>query len=154
MSLWLAFLIAIVLTTIFWLLGGQFGSAWRKYGILFISLLLIAYRAIYGQIWWHYLPIPAFCAVLFLGYGEKSWFMKVLKNEELVRIADAIAIAIPLLITAWLSSKLYINYFIITISLLSAFQIRGGGIKIGKKDLLFVDVARGLAVGIALTQAV
>lgn len=144
----------ILLTTIFWLLGGQYGSAWRKYGIMAVVIAIIAINVSRGTNILNYSVLPVFCASLFLGYGEKSWLMKKLKNETLVRIFDAIIIALPLLITCFLHNKGFINYIVIVLSLLLAFQIRGGGIKIGNKDLLFVDVARGVAVGVSLTNAI
>ncbi len=146
-------IISVLLTTIVWMLGGQFGSAWRKYGIMAISVAYCAYNVSCGTSWLSYIPIMPFCAILFLGYGEKSWFMKVLKNEELVRIIDALALAIPLLVICFLRHKQWFNYLIVLCSLIGAFQIRGGGFKIGNKDFLFVDLARGFAVGLSLTQA-
>ena len=143
-------LIAILLVTVFWMLGGQFGSAWRKYGIIGVVIGLWIYNIIIGHTWYSYLPMTLFCAALFLGYGEKSWFMKKLKNETFVRIADAMTLTIPLLLTDYLCNKSPIIYISQIILILVAFQIRSGSIKIGNKDFLFVNLFRGLAIGISL----
>ncbi len=154
MMLWELYLGVVVIITVCWMLGGQFGSAWRKYGVMVATVGLASYLIANGEAWWIFIPIVPFCAALFLGYGEKSWFMKLLKNEELVRIADSVVLLIPLVIMAYLSSRPKINYAIQTIALAGAFQTRLGGIRIGGKDLLWDDLLRGLAVGIALVCAV
>lgn len=142
----------LLLIPLFWLLGGQFGSAWRKYGILAVALILSVWKVAHGAIWWHYLPVLPFCAALFLGYGEKSWFMKVLMYEEAVRIAESLVLAIPLVGVALLTQAPWWAILAQVITLVGAFQIRGGGIHFDKidKDLLWVDVSRGIGLMIAV----
>lgn len=154
MTIWIIYISSVILITLFGMLGGQYGPALRKYGILVVTLALIAWRVSTGQVWWHYSAIPLFCTALFLGYGEKSWIMKKLKNEILVRIAYALSISIPLVITALLNTKGILSYILIPSLIVGAFQLRGGGFKIGKKDFLFVDLARWSAVGISVILAV
>lgn len=130
--------------TVCWMLGGQFGSAWRKYGCGAVILALVIWK-----LTWAHAILLLICPALFLGYGEKSWFMKHIKNETLVRLADAVTLGLPVIIAGLVEGH-GLNGLIGLALLVGAFQLRLGGFKIGQKDFLWVDLARGLALSVAL----
>lgn len=147
------YLLFIISTIIFWLLGGQFGSAFRKYGCMASIILLFIWRITQGSVWWHIVPILLICPAMFLGYGEKSWFMKVFKNEELVRIAEGIVLWIPMALCSILQTYYWSTGISIALTV-GAFQIRAGSLKIGNKDFLLEDLFRSLALGISIILVV
>lgn len=132
------------LISYFWMAGGQFGSAWRKYGGGAVIIALVIWKHS-----WLHCPLLLICPALFLGYGEKSWFMKHIKNETLVRLADAGTLGLPILITGLLTQH-GLNGLIGVLLLVGAFQIRGGGFKIGNKDFLWPDLVRSTALSAAI----
>lgn len=132
------------------MLGGQFGSAWRKYGCMSSIILLFIWRITHGSIWWHITPILLICPAMFLGYGEKSWFMKVLKNEELVRVSEGVVLWIPMALCSILQTYYWSTGISIALTV-GAFQIRAGSFKIGKKDFLWEDLFRSLALAASIT---
>lgn len=138
---------------VFWMLGGQFGSAWRKYGIMSALIALVIWRSLHGEVWWNKLPLLLICPVLFVGYGEHSWLMRLLakistplRDDDEVRLAQALLLGLPLVITSPLPGILG------TALLTIAFMVHAGGIRIGSKDFLWEDVFRSsaLAAGIVM----
>jgi len=146
--IYILFSLTLVVT---YMLGGQFGSAWRKYGGMAAIILLVIWRSLHGGIWWHLIPLLIICPVLFAGYGEKSWLMKFwskvgtpLANEDEVRLAYAVMLGIPLIIVSPL------NGLLATSVIVFAFMVRAGGFKIGGKDFLWEDFMRSMALALGI----
>jgi len=123
-----------------YMLGGQFGSAWRKYGCLaaVIGLVLYAWKL-------KYLPLLLICGTVFMGYGEKSWMAKRLGfGDNAQRLAMAAMYGLPLILSNFLPGLL--GYMVLTL----VWMVHAGSFKIGKKDFLLEDLYRGgaLALGV------
>ncbi len=146
-ALYALFTLTIITT---YMLGGQIGSAWRKYGGGATILALVIWRAVAndGGVWWTNLPLLLICPVLFIGYGDNSKLMKWLKNEDSVRFAEAALLWIPTATCAgfglWWIAMLNLAV------LLAAFHLKAGGFKILGKDFLYEDLARSTAIAITI----
>lgn len=141
---YILFMAAVVLS---WMLGGQYGSAWRKYGIITALIALGIWRSLHGGIWWQYIPLLLLCPELFLGYGTHSWLEKWLHEDWEIRLAYALMLWLPIALTAAIVGFLWaipLSCF----GLITAFQIHLGSFKIGKKDFLWEDFTRSLTVGV------
>jgi hypothetical protein len=132
-----------------WMLGGQFGSAWRKWGIIGVLSVAIGWQILEGHVWWHYVPFIALFPELFIGYGIKSWLYKILKQEWQVRLADGLLLVWPCaLVSLFQGRGLWIPIEVAV--LVGAFQIHAGGFKIGQKDFLWADFLRSFALAICI----
>ena len=123
-----------------WCLGGQINKSYRRF-VLPVLASLLAYLKNKSK---KYLAIAPFLAVILsIGYGENSVFMKIFKVEWAVRLAYSILLCLPFMLLVY-KPILWLACMVTII----AFQLRLGGIKIGKYDLLFEDVARASAVSL------
>lgn len=142
-------LAASALVVLFYILGGQYGSAWRKYGIMSVTMILVGNGIMNGAHWWVYLPLALFSAALFLGYGEKSWFMKLVHNDETIRWLEGFALGIGMTACAFLQDR-WVASLVLLLVICGAFQIKAGASKIGRFELLWEDVARAISLASAL----
>ena len=141
------------LIMVLWMIGGQFQKGARRFGVPGISLVV----SLYSQ-WkkdkknWRVLVFLLLIPVLCTGYGVSSVLMRIFKKDWTVRLMYAIMLSIPYgIYIALTPANTMTQYFIITIALIGAFQVRAGSLgKIGKYDILIEDIVRSLTVGYAL----
>lgn len=142
--------IAALLIIVSYMLGGQFGSAWRKYGIMVVLTGLEAWKCLHGGIWWHYLPLAILSADLFTGYGDKSIEKKIFKIDWLIRLAFAVSLLLGILGVDIIEKSPWWVYSAQITVLVGAFQLHLGAFKIGEKDFLWEDFARSSGLVVAL----
>lgn len=138
---------------VLWMIGGQLIKGVRRFGVPGLTLMV----ALIDK-WkkekkdWAVLVFVLLIPVLCMGYGVNSFLMKIFKKDWIVRVAYAIILSLPFLAYTLLSPQYtLLQYGIITVSLIGAFQVRAGTLaKIGKYDILIEDIIRGLTLGGAL----
>lgn len=142
--------LSIPLCMVLFILGGQVNKLFRPIGVplVFVGLAFLTKETP----WWGILPSLLYGFTLTIGYGENSKLMKWLKDEELVRSAEGLLQAIPILLTCLILQ----HWFMIFYSLLPmiAYQIREGSFgKIGKYDILPDDMIRGWSIALGISLA-
>lgn len=142
--------ICIPLIILFYMLGGQINKLFRPIGV---TLSIIAtYLLWHNHSVWYFIPSLWYAFTLTLGYGEDSKLMKYFRDEQTVRIFLGISSGLPVLVTLAMTK----NYFaLIGFTIIVGVEcIRlGTWGKIGKYDILPVDIFRGLAVGLGISLA-
>lgn len=129
--------IAIV---VLWQIGGQVWKPARRY---FIPIITSWYAKTKKEKKWRVGAFLGFLGLfLSMGYGENSKLMKLLKREWLVRLVYSLLI--------WGAVCLVNFSYWGLLALVVAFQVRAGGIKIGRYDFLFEDYFRASALALAL----
>lgn len=140
----------IPLIVLFEVLGGQISKLFRPIGIPLSLAIVYAiwHNHPFSYIW----PSLIYAIVLNLGYGENSKLYKWLGSEQMVRIVYGCLLGLPVVIT----SALTMNWLALLgfPLIVAACCIRlGSWGKIGRFDILPVDILRGLAIGLAMSFA-
>lgn len=138
--------LSIPLVILFFMLGGQINKLFRPIGVPLSFILTYAIWHNYSV--WLVAPVLFYGFTLSLGYGENSKLMKWLKSEQLVRIVLGLLNTIPVIILTTLTMH-YWNYLFVPIIVAVECIRMGSWGKIGKYDILPVDIFRGLAIGLA-----
>ena len=125
--------------------GGQKKKEARRFGIPVLALTFAS-----NHLSWKHFSLLLYVPLLSIGYGVNSWLMDWLGNETLVRVAYALLLSIPI---ALFGVK---KWFLGTIMLVMAFQIRGGslGHLAWFGDILIVDFIRYSVLAIVLMPMV
>ncbi len=152
--------LVIPVNVVFWLIGGQFWKAGRRYGIPLLTIAILYIRLARMRLkkgrrdWIAPLAMLPAIGVLSMGYGVNSWLKGVCRYELTTRIAYAIILSIPLAVYALISPNVSPKGLLITTpALILAFQFRDvwlgklRHIRIGKFDILLEDVARSVVFG-------
>lgn len=145
--------IALPLVVLFYMWGGQAMKWIRPVGVA-LSLSGI-YLLHHGKdpIWWGFLAWMYGFELAF-GYGEKSFIHKLAGgDDEKIRFFYGIWCSIPVLITALITGHWWAILCICLI--IYDFQIHAGAakFKVFGKDFLLEDLARSLAIGVAMALA-
>lgn len=142
--------LSVPLVILFYMLGGQINKLFRPIGVPLSIAALYLLHPTHPK--WFVLPIMLYGVILTLGYGQDSKLMKWLKSEQLVRIVLGILVSIPVALTILLTRQWLASIGIVAIVGCSCIRLGSWG-KIGKYDILPVDIFRGLAVGLAMSMA-
>lgn len=139
--------LSIPLVVLFFILGGQFNKLYRSVGVP-LSILGV-YLLIHQKVW---LALPSlwYAFTLTLGYGENSKLMKIFKSEQKVRIALGLLNSLPIIIMVALTMKWICLLSVIVIVAVECIRMGSWG-KIGKYDILPVDIFRGLVLALAVS---
>lgn len=142
--------LSIPLCVLFYCLGGQINKLFRPIGVPLS--IIVTYLLWHNHSVWYFIPSLWYAFTLTLGYGENSKLMRYFKDEQIVRIVLGISSALPVLITLVMTK----NYFALIgfpiIVGVECLRLGSWG-KIGKYDILPVDILRGLAVGLGISLA-
>ncbi len=142
--------LCVPLVIIFFMLGGQINKLFRPIGV---SLGIFGiYLSFYPETFLLALPAFLYGAILTIGYGVDSKLMKWFKKEQYVRIAYGVFLTIPVIITSLLTSNIYAILACPLVVATSCLRLGSWG-KIGKYDILPVDIFRGFSVGLAMSFA-
>ncbi len=136
--------LCIPLTILFFMLGGQINKLFRPIGVP-LSIILCSWS-------WYALSALPYGITLTLGYGENSKLMKWLKSEQKVRIVCGLLDGIPVLIAVLLKHHWWALVGIPAIVAVECVRMGSWG-KVGKYDILPVDIFRGAIRGIAMVGA-
>jgi hypothetical protein len=142
--------LCIPLVILFYMLGGQIHKTFRPVGVT-LSIIGV-YLLWHNHPWWCVLPTLCYAGMLNMGYGVDSKLMKWLQSEQKVRIVLGIIIGVPVLATVALTHNWFALVGFPLIVGCSCIRLGSWG-KIGKYDILPVDIFRGLAVGLAMSLA-
>jgi len=142
-------LISVPLVILAWVLGGQINKLIRPIAVP----LSLGLGCLLGHVHWYLiLPVLLYGFTLTLGHGQDSKLMKWLKSEQELRIVVGLINALPIFIVALLNHPINVLWVLIIVAV---FCIRlGSWGKIGKYDILPVDIFRGLIVGLAYSVSV
>lgn len=140
----------VPLVILFWCLGGQVNKLFRPIGVT-LSIIAI-YLIVHNHSIWYIIPSLWYAFTLTLGYGENSKLMRWLKDEQRVRIVLGISSALPVIVTASLTQNYFALFGFPLIVGVECIRMGSWG-KIGKYDILPVDIFRGLAVSLAISMA-
>lgn len=141
--------LSIPLVIIFYMLGGQINKLFRPIGVplsLFGLYLLSHNHSIFVG-----LPTLLYGGILTLGYGENSKLMKWLKNEQFVRIVLGILVSIPVILMSIFTHRWVGLLGAVGIIACSCIRMGSWG-KIGKYDILPVDIFRGLVLSFSVSM--
>lgn len=142
--------LCIPLVVLFFMLGGQINKLFRPIGV---SLSIISIYLIWHNHSPYYcIPTLAYAVILSLGYGENSKLMKWIDNEQLIRIFLGLMNCLPITIISLFTNNWMSLIFIPIIVAVECIRMGSWG-KIGKYDILPVDIFRGLALSIAISFA-
>ena len=78
--------------------------------------------------------------------------MKLLKSEQIVRIVLGLLTSVPIIVIGTIAAKWWVLLFVPVIVAVECIRMGSWG-KIGKYDVIPVDIFRGLALGIAISCA-
>ncbi len=143
-------LICILLVILAFMLGGQINKIIRPIAVplIFMSLYLLNPT----HQWWLVLPVLIYGGTLTIGYGDKSKLMKWLKSEQKVRIVSGLLETIPVILITLLTHKW--SSLLGVPLIVGTYCLRlGSWGKIGKYNILPVDIFRGLAISLAISWA-
>lgn len=132
------------------MLGGQINKLFRPIGVS-LSIFGI-YLLFHNHPIWMGTPALLYGGILTIGYGRVSKLMLWLKSEQLVRIIYGLIVSIPVALVSLLNLKWSGLFGVPLIVACSCIRMGSWG-KIGKYDILPVDILRGLAVGLAMSWA-
>ncbi len=142
--------LCVPLVILFYMLGGQINKLFRPIGVPL---------SIFGMYWAFYpstvlVALPSLLYGFFLtqGYGVNSRLMKWLKSEQKVRIVLGLMVSIPVVLTVLLTHNWLALLGVPAIVGCSCIRMGSWG-KIGKYDILPVDIIRGLVVGLFMSWA-
>lgn len=128
------------------MLGGQINKLFRPIGVP-LSIVGV-YSMFHNHPVWMCLPALLYGGILTLGYGVNSRLMKWLEDEQRIRIVLGILVGLPVIFTSALTQNWLAIVGFPVIVACSCIRMGSWG-KIGKYDILPVDIFRGLAVGLA-----
>lgn len=136
---------SIPLVVLFYMLGGQINKLFRPIGVSLSMYLLSLHHPLIA------LPVLLYGGLLLIGYGENSKLMKWLKSEQAVRIVIGLLVSIPVLIITFITRKWIIGGLgIVAIVACSCIRLGAWG-KIGKYDILPVDIIRGAVLSLVIS---
>lgn len=140
----------VPLVILYFCLGGQIHKLFRPIGVP-LSILSV-YWAFYPDTVLVTLPVLLYGFLLTLGYGVNSRLMKWLRSEQAVRIVYGVLISIPVLILSVITTNWAAILWVPVIVANSCIRMGSWG-KIGKYDILPVDIIRGATLGLAVSCA-
>ncbi len=135
---------------LFSVLGGQINKLFRPIGITLT--ILFVYAIWHNHSLWCVFPVLLYGVIYTLGYGDNSKLMKWLKSEQLVRIVLGLLISIPIVICSVLTTNWLVIFSVPFIVAVECIRMGSWG-KIGKFDVLPVDILRGIALGLGISFA-
>ena len=140
--------------TILWMVGGQIAKGARRFGVPGIVVMFALWqsfrkvRTVDKKAAWTYLVFLLFMPILAMGYGINSVYMKVFKQEWLVRAMYALTLSLPFLLYMVLTREPLWQWGVAAVVLVGAFAVRADKLgTIGKFDFLIEDIVRGMSFG-------
>lgn len=140
----------VPLVVLAFMAGGQFNKLFRPICVPFS--IIVVYWLFYPDTVLVTLPVLLYGFLLTLGYGVNSRLMKWLRSEQAVRIVYGVLIAIPVLILSVITTNWAAILWVPVIVANSCIRMGSWG-KIGKYDILPVDIIRGATLGLAVSCA-
>ncbi len=146
--------LGLILIIIAWCLGGQLNKLWRPIAVPII-LVILGIEA-HNTPTYCLLPSLFYGGLLAIGNGPNSFLFKIFKEEQKVRIAYGVLLALPVAITSVLTMNYLglIGFPLVVASVMARMGKWGSFNLFGKEiDILPTDILRAFTVGVTMLFA-